>query len=103
MRRAVEDADRVEAGFGTRFVRVEPDAARDRYRDMEAFISTIRGARLREHLWRAIERRGTFRRYRDALADHPRARERWFAFRDSRVRQRLFAWLASEGVEPILG
>ncbi|MDQ3699974.1 MAG: UPF0158 family protein [Chloroflexota bacterium] len=35
------------------------------------------------------------------LARNPAERERWFAFKDHRVRQRVLAWLAQEGIEPI--
>ena len=28
-------------------------------------------------------------------------RERWFAFRDARLRERIVAWLADEGIVPI--
>lgn len=40
---------------------------------------------------------------RDVPADHPTERERWFAFRNERVRERRLEWLADEGIEPPAG
>jgi hypothetical protein len=68
---------------------------------MEDFISTVKDARLRDRLWRAISGRGAFRYFKDVLEDHPRERERWFAFKDAQVRQRVLAWLAEEDIKPI--
>jgi hypothetical protein len=36
---------------------------------------------------------------KDVLAGYPAERERWFAFKAARVRQRVLAWLADEGIE----
>jgi hypothetical protein len=102
MREAVEEADRVEKGFGSRYLRIEPTGSLDAYRDIEAFIETVPGERLAGLLLRAIEGRGAFRRFRSVLEEHPRERERWDAFRDARARQHALDWLASEDIEPIL-
>ena len=96
---ALEDADRVERGFGTRYIRVPKDESHDAYQDMEAFIETVTTARLRERLEDAIAGRGAFRRFKDVLAYHERRRERWFAFKAERLRARVLAWLADEGIE----
>jgi hypothetical protein len=68
---------------------------------MEAFIATVTSARLQERLGAAIRGRGAFRRFKDVLAAAPAERARWFAFKDQRVRQRVLAWLADEGIELI--
>jgi len=97
---ALLDADRVEAGYGTRYIAVPKPESGEGYRDMEAFIATVRDRRLQERLWRAISGRGAFRYFKDVLAEHPRERERWFAFSDARERERVLEWLESEGIEP---
>jgi hypothetical protein len=101
LREAIVEADRVEGGLGSRYVRIEPAGSRDAYRDMEAFVETVGDRHLQALLDRAIGGRGAFRRFRDELDDHPRERERWYAFRDARARQRALDWLADEGIEPI--
>lgn len=96
----LQEADRVEAGFGARFIRVPRPEPHESYEDIEAFIDTVRNAGLREQLWIAVRGRGAFRRFKDVLADHPVERERWFAFKAERVRERVLEWLAEEGIEP---
>jgi hypothetical protein len=96
----LQEADRVEAGFGTRFIRIPQPEGREDYEDMEVFISTVGNQRLQDQLWVAIRGRGAFRRFKDVLADHPTERARWFAFRDARVIERVQEWLSDEGIEP---
>jgi hypothetical protein len=93
------EAGQVEAGFGTRYIRVPGGDSREGYRDMEAFIATVRDVRLANRLERAISGRGAFRYFKDVLLDHPRERERWFAFKDQQLR--ALEWLAEEKIEVI--
>ncbi len=95
------EADLVEAGLGTRFIRLPDGDSRAGYADMEAFIATVASPLLQERLWAAIRGRGAFRRFKDVLASSPTERERWFNFKDVRARQRVRAWLADEGIELI--
>lgn len=98
---ALLDALRVEAGLGTRFIKVPTADSRQGYRDMETFIETISDSRLRERLWRAIGGRGPFRAFKDALLSYPQERERWFGFKGALVRERALDWLESIGVEVV--
>ena len=98
----VEMAERVEDGYGSRYISVPQGDSRQGYRDMEHFIGTVQDDRLREQLWRAIEGRGAFRYFKDVLANHRRERERWFDFRNEQVRRRVLDWLESIGIEPII-
>ena len=70
------------------------------YRDMEDFISTVRDDRLRERLEVAINGKVAFSRFRDVLTLFPSERERWFRFKDDRLKDRALEWLESIGVEP---
>jgi len=98
----VEKAKEVWAEHGTRYIEVPQADSHAAYRDMEDFIAIVEDQHLRELLWVAIEGRGAFRRFKDVLAAHPRERERWFAFKDERLRRRVLDWLAQEGIEPII-
>jgi hypothetical protein len=98
----VELAERVEGGYGSRYASVPRGDSHEGYRDMQRFISMVQDDRLRERLWRAIEGRGAFRYFKDVLADHSRERERWFNFKNERVRWRVLNWLESIGIEPII-
>ncbi len=100
-RETLEEADRVERGFGTRYVAIPRDDAHDAYRDMDDFIPTVGDGRLQERLSDAIDGRGAFGRFKRVLSDHDEERERWFAFRDARLRERIVGWLDDEGIEPL--
>ena len=98
---ALEDANRVEIGFGTRYIHVPQDESRDGYRDMEEFIKTVKNAQLRDRLEQAISGKGAFRRFKDVLAYHDSERERWFAFKRDCLRERMLEWLEDEGIEAV--
>ena len=98
---ALREAEQVEAGYGTRYIRVPEADSHKGYRDMEAFIVTVKNKRLQDRLWRAISGRGAFRYFKDVLMDYPSEREHWFQFKQARLRERVLEWLASEDIEPI--
>jgi hypothetical protein len=100
MKGAIEEARQVEEGYGTRYIQIPQADTHEDYRDMERFISTVRNSDLRDRLWRAIEGRGAFRYFKDVLADHSAERERWFAFKDRCIYERVSDWLESENIEP---
>jgi len=100
-REALAEANRVERGFGTRYVAIPRDDAHDAYRAMEDFIGTVDDERLRERLSDAIDGRGAFNRFKRVLSDHDEERDRWFTFWDARLRERVVVWLEDEGVEPL--
>lgn len=100
MQEEVQKAQQVEEGYSKRYISIPERDNHEEYRDMERFIATVRDARLRDQLWRAISGRGAFRYFRDVLAQHPAERERWFAFSDRCLRERMLEWLESEGIEP---
>jgi hypothetical protein len=99
-RDALREALSVEAARGTRWIRVPHEESRDAYRDMEEFVESVRDQRLQERLGDAIHGRGAFPRFKDVLTEHPTERVRWFAFQSERVRERILAWLAEEGIVP---
>ena len=96
------EANQVEAQYGSRYIGVPQADPHEGYRDMEDFVVTVEDERLQERLWQAISGRGAFRRFKDVLAGHFREQERWYAFKDARLEQRVLDWLASEDIEPII-
>lgn len=88
-------ADDVELG---RYVEIPRDESRDGYEDMVEFAETVTNAHLRELLAVALRGKGAFRRFKDVLLAYPAERERWFAFRDERLRGRIKGWAEDEGV-----
>ena len=78
----------------------EPLGSEVEYRWMEEFTATVRDARLGGRLEVALDGRGAFRRFKNALLDFPAERERWFAFRDERLQAAAREWLGELGIEP---
>jgi hypothetical protein len=98
---SVRESMRIEEGFGSRYIRVPQADSSEGYRDMELFAETVKDERLERQLWRALEGKGAFRRFKDVLLEYPQERERWFKFKRDRLEQRVRDWLESEGIEPI--
>jgi hypothetical protein len=84
-----------------RWLDVDPHGSRYAYQDMVDFAATRTGERLRRRLESTLERRGAFRRFRDALFDWPEDREEWFAFSEDRRSGRARAWLADAGYRAV--
>jgi len=101
MHEALDEAHRVEQGYGQRYIAVPTADSREAYRDMENFVETVANPRLQSQLVYAIRGRGAFHRFKDALLAHPDDRERWFAFSAARVHERVLAWLTEEGIEGV--
>ena len=70
-RELLQNADRVEVGFGNSFIAIPSEGSHEGYSDMEALIATVRSPRLQERLDRAISGRGAFRYFKDVLLDYP--------------------------------
>jgi hypothetical protein len=99
---AALDAARIELE-PSRFLVVRHGDSREGFRDMEAFVGTVADERLRDALDFALGGRHPFRAFKDVLLGFPQERERWFAFHDARLRQRVLEWLEVEGIEVMEG
>jgi len=84
-----------------KYLRIDPVSSREQYRWMERFIVTVEDSELRRRLTAAIDGKGAFRRFKDALMHQPLDRERWFGFRSERLRACMEAWLAAHGIRPV--
>jgi hypothetical protein len=97
----VRDVEFVETHFGTRVIAVPELPTYEAYNDMQDFISTIEDDSLSHQLMEATHGRGAFRRFRDILQRRPAELDRWYTFRDHRMRERVLEWLADNGIEPV--
>lgn len=95
-----EEEEEEEEAAGSRWLWVDAVGSRSGYRDMEVFIATLEDEHLAEVLSTAISGQGAFRRFKDALARHPEAADRWYAFSEDRVRGRARECLAAQGYAP---
>ncbi|MCZ0912379.1 UPF0158 family protein [Gordonia amicalis] len=80
-----------------RFIRYDCTGSREGWQDMADFAVRQRDPKVRERLERAIEGRGAFRRFRDAV--HELAlNDQWYAFSTDRKMGRAREFLATEGI-----
>ena len=91
----------VEAGLadGT-LIAVEPLESSVECAWMADFADAVLDARARRGLQQALGGSQPSRRFKDALAAHPRERAQWFAFRGYRLRDAVRGWLANNSIEP---
>lgn len=87
---AVEDRERYRP--------VPISEARTDWSDMADYATTVEDPGLRAQLQRALDGPRPFRRFKDVLAGDRRTEQRWFAWRNARLRQLPGAHLSVEGV-----
>jgi len=71
------------------------------YNLMEEFAETRPDDRLRNKLFRALNGRGAFRRFKDVLYDYPEERDRWFGMEEEYLEQQAREWLEQLGIEAV--
>ncbi len=91
--------DQIEEDFD-RYKLIPKAESREGYGDMQDFIAIVENERLAELLEVAINGKGAFRRFKNVLLIYPEERERWFKFKDDRMRERALEWL--EGIDVTL-
>jgi len=69
------------------------------YQDMVEFTDRISDERTRDRLYRALDGKGAFRRFKDALHErHPHLLPIWYDFRDLRAKRRAIDWLVDNSL-----
>jgi len=81
-----------------RYEQIPRAESHEGYGYMVEFIATVKDEHLAELLEVAINGQGAFRRFKDVLLRHPEERERWFQFKDERLKERALEWLDDIGV-----
>jgi len=90
-----EEAGKDEA---EQFVEIPKQDSREGYEGMADFAETVADPHLRDLLATALRGKGAFRRFKDVLLGFPAERERWFAFSNERLRERIEQWAEDEGL-----
>ena len=81
-----------------RLVSIDSEGAREAYRDMVDFASSIGDERAARQLQQALDGRGAFRRFREGLADFPNLTEPWQTYAQACAERRAIEWLIRSGV-----
>jgi len=82
-----------------RWLRVPSRTSQQEYEEIEDFVESLPEDEVQDGLFRALERRGAFRNFREALMERPEVRQQWLAASKRRSRERLDAFL--QGLGPV--
>ena len=70
------------------------------FRDMEAFIETVKDSSLKNRLENALSQKRPFRKFKDVLIGLAEE-ERWYKFKEARNRRRALEWLEENNLEAV--
>jgi Uncharacterised protein family (UPF0158) len=68
------------------------------FEEIEDFVESLPEGDVQDALFGALERRGAFRNFREALMEHQEVRAQWLAVSKRRSRERLAGFLESIGL-----
>jgi len=82
-----------------RYVSIEQIPSHEAFQVMADFIDEVNNERACDAMSRALAGHKPFRRFKDALNDFPKERERWFEYEAKRRRDYIEEWAHEQGVE----
>lgn len=82
-----------------RYLAIPTESSHEGYQDMVAFTEKVEDKNLKEKLLIALDGRGAFRRFKNVLIDYPEKRQKWFKFKENRLKQRVMEWLEDNEIE----
>lgn len=94
----IELAVDIFIGEKERYIRIPERSPKYAYRTMRAFVETIAEEKLNKDLVELLEGKNSFRRFKDALAPHPKERKLWYRFNATASREEIRSWLESLGI-----
>lgn len=80
------------------FVGIERARSKEQYRWMQRFIASLEDRALAVDLMRAISGKNAFRRFRNAISEHPKICEEWHVFRGDQLHRYIVSWLKANGL-----
>jgi hypothetical protein len=89
--------EKINRDLGTRYLEIPHIESWESYHFMKSFIEKIEDDHLHEVLSAAIQGKGAFRRFKNALLDYPEWRKKWFEFRDTMEKRFVKRWLEENG------
>ncbi|HET9887327.1 MAG TPA: UPF0158 family protein [bacterium] len=85
--------EKVQSLVGKSFVRVTSMTSQEAFEEMEDFADSLDDASAKDALFRTLEGKGAFRRFREVMLENAPLRERWMEFRAQRSQNRLEKFL----------
>lgn len=96
---SIRDAFMLEDDSIGRFISIPSQDSHAGYNDMVDFAESVENAHLQELLSVALNGKGSFRRFKDVLSNHPKEQQEWYDFSDKKFKDRIMEWLESEDIE----
>jgi len=84
-----------------RYIRIPERESSLAYKSMSEFIDIVTDPDLKEKLSAALDGKGAFRKFKDALTNHPKERKRWHGYNAKVMKREIIEWLDSVGVKPV--
>jgi hypothetical protein len=81
------------------FVSIEPIPSHETFQFLADFTDELPASVARDALEHALRGSRPFRRFKNALNDYPKERERWFEYEAKRRREYIEEWALDQGVE----
>jgi hypothetical protein len=83
-----------------RFIRIPERTSAMAFESMAEFADSVEDKFLKEKFRSALDGKGAFRKFKDALIDYPKERKRWHGHNAKAMKNEITEWLASMGIEP---
>ena len=88
----------VNAGLGAEWIRIPSMTLQEAYEEIEDFVDSLPEGEVQDGLYRALERKGALRNFREAILRLSDERQRWSAHRRECSRGRLERFLEDRGI-----
>lgn len=82
-----------------RFLHIEANASQDAFELMEEFVDSIANESVQKVLFRALNERKPFRRFKDELLNFPEVRQQWFAYKNASEEKIAREWLDANNIQ----
>ena len=83
-----------------RYVRIPERYSSEAHRVMSAYLENVEDPVLKRALSYALNGKGAFKRFKDALINYPKERKRWHGYNARAMEKVIIEWLESLEVEP---
>jgi hypothetical protein len=93
----IEMRDTIAKNKG-RYLQIEKANPQDIFRHMDEFVQSLKDVKLKERLSLAKDSANPFREFRHILEAYPREKDRWEAFRRTKLQSRIAAWKKQYGL-----
>lgn len=87
--------DRIRLGSEGAHVRIPSITTQQAYEEIEDFVEGLTDESVQDALFGALEKKGAFRSFREAILAYPQERQQWMVYRKERSRSRLEAFLGT--------